>query len=215
MAVSSLNATLDSIFNLPPKFRRRFRRFVARPRKKRRVEPHSREALLDYMRKNNIRSPRILESFRTEGDPIPHSYRKEFGSWKAATREAFGNPVVKPELDKIYIAKCALWMKVDNYRKYLDARKRNSDIIPSIYHVIRLFGSFRDFMVVVKGAEFKSALEAYGVLWRKLGKAPTLNDCMRAGVVLEALTKPVFKTKKALDEWIEVGEEIWRKRHER
>lgn len=205
------NAVLDSILNLPVKYRNRFRRSVSPPKKARETRVFSREELLDYMRRNNIRSPQKLDSFRVDGDPIPNSYKKEFGSWREATVAAFGKPVVKPAMDKVYMAKCAMSLGIETFDQYRQVRKNNPEILPSVCHIIKEFGSFSEFMVDVKACSFKDTLNAYLVLCRRLGKIPTLDDCARAGIKIDILTYRVFDDKKELDSWVKCSQKVWRK----
>jgi len=194
---------LKSILNLPARQMRRLRLMWTPKRIRRKCGKFSRDELLDYMRKNNIRSRRKLDVYRKDGDPLPSTYSGEFGSWGAALKAAFGSPIVKPSLDKEYVVKSALMMGIITYNQYVEARKKNPDILPSIWAVLKMFGSFARFASNVRALSFKETMDAYSRLWRRLGKAPSFTECKRAGINLDIMIIKVFLTKKSLDSYMQ------------
>jgi hypothetical protein len=181
---------LSDIINLTPAQRRRLRNWGAPVKKPHRKRPSfSRQELVEYLRKNEIRSWRTLERKRADGDPIPFDYRREFGSWQAAVEEVFGKPVVPVKVDSKYVLRAVPFFNAWTYRGYLAARRLSPHVLPSMNFVIKEFGSFELFIVCARGMSLKMVLDDYLALGRKLGRRPKLDECEAAGLKMEFALK--------------------------
>lgn len=206
---------------------RRLRLSYLPPRKRRKAGRFSRDELLDFLRSTGIHSPKKLMELRKEGDPLPSVIRREFGSWRAATREAFGPPSpLRPGVDREYLVRTALMLGIRTFDQYIEARKRDPGVVASIYWVRKNYANagagrrkgkarFSLFMCDVTSRRFPETQDAYAKIWRRLGRAPTLEDCRKAGVDIGVLLeKHVFHDKRDLDRHMARLEEV-RRRHER
>jgi hypothetical protein len=190
---------LDEIIKLTPAQRRRLRLWGAkRTYRMERRKPLSRDELIDYLRRNSIRSSRVLEKLRKDGDPTLYDFRKEFKTWQEAEEVAFGKEPFKPEIDAEFVLKAAVLYDVWTYRAYREARKLHPEMFPSVAFVYRKFTGFKEFVVFARGFSLQRTVDDYRALWRKLGRRPLIEDCKTAGLLMDMPMK-VFGSKAALD----------------
>lgn len=198
--------TLDKLLGMPAESlkRRRSRRKV--PKKYNcTVRPErSKEELDAYIREQGFRSRAQLLKGRTGNDPMPYDYMKVYGSWSNAMNAIWHEE--RNKFDKRYIVKAivefGLWARSD-YRK---ARAERPDILPSEYAVEREFGSWGIMKEIAAGMSLRETLVSYIELKQRLGKVPTMEDCRRAGLILEKALK-LYGGKRGLDKFVQVMEE--------
>lgn len=184
---------------------------MLKPRRRRRK--FTRQELLDYLKNNDIRSWRILEKKRIDGDPIPNDYRREFGSWRASLDEAFGKSPVPVEIDVDFVLKSIPYFNAWTYKNYINARKTSPDVLPSIYFVFKNFGKFKNFISFAREKSLEKTLEDYSVLVRKLGRSPTIDECRAAKLRID-FSSSFLKRKSGLDDLVDLieGRKIPRRR---
>jgi len=187
--------------------RLRLRRVSGKYRKKPRPD-FSRQQLVSYLRRKGFRSCRELDKGRRGQEPSSYDYRKEFGSWKNALEAVYGSrpPAFEsatsddPEFYGKLVVQLDLWRKAD----WESARQKMPEVVPSINQVRRKFGRYSNLVEYARRLSLASALNRYLVLSRRLGRVPSLKDCQRDGVSIEAAVEH-FGSKKAMDEFIANG----------
>ena len=192
---------LDDIIKMPAEKRRKLNLGRKTKRKYRRHQRANRcrEELIAYLRINGISTSRHLESHRSEGEPNVYDYRKEFGSWQKAILEAHGHPLPTiGKFDAKYMAKAVIEFDLWTQAKYLEARKRSPEIIPSINFVYREWGKWSNLTSYAREYSMRKVLDLYMALWRRIGKTPTVKDCNEEGISLES---PIlhFGSKREMD----------------
>ena len=191
---------LDDIIKMPANKRRR----LNLGRKKRDYNRHprrvrSRDELIQYLKENNIRSSRGIESARQDGDPNLHDYRKEFGKWSQALLETYGPP--PPSIGKFdarYMAKAVIEFDLWTRSSYHKTRMIRPDIIPSLHFVYREWGCFGNLIAYAKEVSMKQVLNSYLAYWRRLKRPPNLKECEAENINLETPMKH-FGSKRAMD----------------
>jgi len=165
----------------------------------------SKEELLEYLRKNAIRSTRQLKKCR---QPVEHpdvwDYVKRFGSWSAAQGAAFGPlpPAEEVPRDPHYILKTVVEFGLWTQERYLEARRRRPDVVASANQVRRLFGSFGNLFVMAQRESVKETLNQYLALGRRLGRRPSAMDCRKEGLDISVAVKH-FGAKPQMDRLID------------
>jgi len=103
----------------------------------------TREELINYLTINNLDSARKLANFRKSKEPAVYDYKKEFGSWKKAKEESFGE-IFTDEIrcDRELLIKVVIENNLWTWRRYLEAREKTPDIIPSTNQIKNIFNSF-------------------------------------------------------------------------
>jgi len=194
---------LEDIIRLSPAQRRRLR-LCGPPRhyRKERRKRYAADELVDHLRRGSIRSTRVLERLRRSGDPTTYDFRREFGSWRKAVEAAFGKSPFLPTVDLKYVLRSAVLYNVRTYRDYIGVRRSKPEVFPSIRFVRKEFSSFAKFALCVRGESLERTAEDYGVLWRKLGRRPLVEDCKTAGIMLDMPMK-VFQSKAKFDDFVE------------
>lgn len=172
------------------------------PRRRRGRRRFARDELLDYMRRNNVRSSRELERKRIDGDPITFDYRREFGGWAAAVEEAFGKPALPTKVDAMYVLRAVPFFNAWTTRSYLAARRASPDVLPSINFVLKEFRTFKRFVALARCMSLKCVADGYDRLSRKLGRRPTVDECRADGLLLDFALE-FFGGKKGLDDFVD------------
>lgn len=180
---------LDSMARMIRSLRRR------RNRRRQRRGPHeprprrSQEELIEYLLEHDIHSSRALMRKRQRHEPTIYDFRKSFGSWSAAMAAAHGSrrDPFKPSVDPEYLIHAVIELDLWSYRRFLAARKRRPDLVPSINQIRRHCGTFSNLLVVAERHSTTRTLRKYAALHQRLGRRPTLLDCQRAGISLDAL----------------------------
>ena len=191
---------LDDIIHMPADKRRRLnlgRKKRVYNRHPRRVRSH--DELIQYLKENDIRSSRGLESAKQEGDPNLHDYRKEFGKWSQALLVAHGPP--PPSIGKFdakYMALAVIEFGLWSRTAYHATRMLRPDIIPSLHFVYREWGCFGNLTAYAREVSMKQVLNSYLAFWRRLKRPPTTKECEEENINLETPLKH-FGSKREMD----------------
>lgn len=164
----------------------------------------TRDELLQYLRDEDIRSRRELEAVRAANDPTPYDYVKEFESWANALEEAHGKK--RPEIfatpeSPEYLIRTVIELELWTQNEYRILRRQRPDIVPSNAAVIRVFGCFSNLFEAARAKSLKETMYSYALLWSRLGKTPTVEDCRRHGIDLTIACR-VHGGKRAFDRFL-------------
>jgi hypothetical protein len=140
-------------------------------------------------------------ALRKTGEPIVWDFRREFGSWSKAVDEAFGREL-ETAFDELYLLKAVIQFDLWSKEAYRGARKKDPQIFPSVYFVIKSWGRWSTFMVSAKRMALKAVLYDYRKLERRLKRRPTLREARVRGIPIDMALKK-FGGKYNLDELLE------------
>lgn len=196
----------EEILQLPDHERRKLK--LKKSKKSRRYNREhrpvrSREELISYLRTKDFRSSRVLTAGRHKGDPNVYDFIKEFGSWDQAKLEAFGPPPpsFNPEMDAEYMAKTVVEFELWTTQKYRAARKKNPGVIPSFHRVLQVWGRYSNLKVYCQRISAKKNIEIYRSFRRRLGRAPTAEECEKEGLDLAAARK-IFGSLRRIEKFV-------------
>ena len=200
---------VDDILNMPIHKRKRLRlgrkrgRYVMEKRRS-----FSREELISFLKQNNYRTRDALRKGRSKGEPACSDYKKEFGSWGDAKREAFGQKVVTDKERAKFMMDAVIMHELWTWKKYQAARKEAlkrgmPDAIPSLYEVEKIWGSYLNLRQTARMASAEKTFESYLKLWRRLGRKPDMADCDRHRLNIKKAID-CFGSKKEMDSILEV-----------
>lgn len=196
---------LQTLIRVPRSVRRKIERSVGATKKHRRDDrkDFSEDELIDFLKRNGIRTQSQLESFRRDGDPKRQDYEKVFKRWGVAQTKAFGPPLaIASVMDTVptaeYMVQCFLRYNLTTRALYKKKQKELPDLVPSVYWVNRIFGSYRKFKA--KACEKDIGLTLFRALRlrRKLGRYPSMRDYESEGINMDVMLK-WFVTKKSWD----------------
>lgn len=145
----------------------------------------TREQLLEYLRKNNFTSAGKLDRGRKPDEPSSNDCRKEFGNWENARAAAFGMRPMDFGPTAEYVTKCVVQFSLWTADLYRAKRKEIPDVVPSLHFALKRWGRFSNLIGAAMKDSFKAEIDAYGRLWRRLGRAPTLEEARIDGVPLD------------------------------
>ena len=174
------------------------------PYKKIERPQRSRDELLLFLRKNNIKGRKHLDKFRQDGGPSAYDYWKEFGSWSKAISTAWGDFV---DIDRHYIVRTVVEFNLWTFKAYCRMRKLNPDVIPSIYVMRKEFGSWSVLKSIAQAFSVKETLRTYMELRRKLRRRPTNEDCQRARIDLTKVIE-IYGDKRKFDRFVDSLEKV-------
>jgi len=196
--------TPDQIAKMPSHRRRmlrlqkRFRHYKKHPR-----PTLSPEELLTYLRDHQIHSQSGLAKARGNTDPMLYDYRKVFGSWSEALRQAHGSEMavdMKGEYVEQAVFDLGLWT-VDKFRA---ARKVDPVSIPSWRVIKREWGGYRNLFECARRKHLKYLMGEYRKLYRKIGHVPTLDEIREANLRMETVMD-FYGGKKEMDDFVLFG----------
>lgn len=194
----------EEILSRPAHERKRMHRLYKRARTYHRDhrKQYSRDELVDFLRRRGFRSKRQLERERVPGEPRLYDYRKEFKTWECAKIAAFGPPE-KPlaEFDARYMLKLIVEHGLWSAREYNRARKLRPDVLPSMSKVLREFRNWNNLKICARRSSAKVMFDEYLKLMRKLGRTPTSDECLRAGIALDK-AMALFRGKREFDRFM-------------
>jgi hypothetical protein len=198
--------TAQDVFNLPDHKRRKLKLVSRKRGKYRKIKrpKRSREELVAFLREHDIRSSRMLEKRRGEGDPTLSDYRLAFPLWSEAVTLAFGrqDKPDPPPSDPEYMAKLLIQFDISSLSRYQEVRKMRPDIVPSYGQVKRKWGGFKGLKLILRRYSLIEILNSYLALRRRLGRHPTPEECLERGIVLSK-AKDVLGGKKKLEELLD------------
>ena len=177
-------AKIHDILSLSPEKLRRKRI----GKRRRRHEPKryfTEQELVDYLIKNGIKSANKLAKHRQRGDPTVYDCIKEFGSWATTKERCYGpeNPIQTGiEIDARFLVKTVIMGNLWTFRKYLAARKKHPDVVPSNYYIQKFFGRFASLTSAAKLYSVQMLMKAYRKLQRQLGRPPLVKELAAEGI---------------------------------
>ncbi len=194
--------TFDELIRLPADAIRR-RLFVTRRYDNRRPPDgrpkFNRDELVKYLTEKDFRTSRQLEAGRKPGEPSVNDYRRVFGSWSLALDSVFGNwDGVAPPDNRMYLVRTVLEFGLWTRSRYRQARKERPDVIPSMSVVCREFDSFSVLKRLAAAKSLSRSMSDYLALKKRLGRRPTVAECARGNIDLEAM-RSMFGGKRQLD----------------
>ena len=181
-----------TLFNMSDERRRRFqfpgvikhKVKVVRKRPKK-----NRDELLEFLRRNSLTSEAKLIGFRTSLDPTRYDYRREFGSWSKAKKEAFGKQVYC-EITAEYLLQTVMRYGLYTRDQYHAKHKAMPEVVPAVYHVYLKWGTFTKLKRAVREYDIYGTINKYYLLWRDFGRRPTGAETQHARIYLdEAIAK--------------------------
>jgi hypothetical protein len=147
---------------------------------------------------------------RKPDEPTVYEFRKAFGSWRNASLQAFPRVADGIQKDKEYLLKLVLQFDLWTYKDYILAHKSNPEVVPSYKYLRKKWESYRSLVELAKRSSLQKIMERYMVLWRKMGKKPTLEQCKNDGVQIDEAIRLVGSRDK-LDELIVLMERQYEK----
>jgi hypothetical protein len=194
---------VDDMVNVPEGLRSRLRPFQKKRTYVWERRKFTKDELISYLKKTGFRTKRLLESGRKPGEPRVYDYVKEFGSWGNIKTDIFGMKDVFAFND-VSLVKSLIEFKVWTVRVYRQKRKDHPDIFPPLCQALKMWGGKWSIIKgIAKQKCYRITLNEYAKLWRKLGRAPTLEETKVAGIPLERLMMK-HKTKPELDKDMEL-----------
>tara|TARA_R110000824_G_scaffold24779_2_gene86824 strand:- start:5768 stop:6382 length:615 start_codon:yes stop_codon:yes gene_type:complete len=172
------------------------RKYRARTRKK-----FNREELISFVLEKEITSIRKLMKQVDFCRPILQDFKDEFGSWKKAKEEIYGikvEKVMRPDYDRRYLMKTIAYYDIWSRKKWRQAHKENPEVVPSEFHVVKHFDTFKNMFFVAE--RYIKMGECYWNLWIELGKKPKMTDCERHQIDISKLIQE-HGSKELLDKF--------------
>jgi hypothetical protein len=177
------------------RLRKRFRHYKKQERPR-----LSAEEMLRYLRDRKFHSRVVLERFRKPTDPNTNDFRREFGSWSEATRQAFGSKVAV-DFDAEYVLKAVAELNLWSVARFRAARKIDPIVVPSWRTVEKHWGSYRNLIERARRKNLKCLLEEYRKLIRKIGHIPSLGEIKAADLRMDEAIR-FYGGKKQMDDFV-------------
>jgi len=178
------------------RLRKRFRKYKKRhPRTK-----LSFDEMLQYLRDNKIHSCIVLEKIRGPNDPNTNDFKKVFGKWTEAVRQAFGSKIAV-DVDNEYLIKLVQEFNLWSVRRFREVRKQHPEVVPSWFVVKKKFGTYRNLIESARRRNLQMLLLEYKKLIRRLGRLPTLGEIRDSNLRMnEAIA--FYGGKKQMDDFV-------------
>lgn len=195
---------VDDMVNVPEGLRNRLRPFQKRRTyvcddKRRKF---TKDELIAYLKRTRFHTKRQIEAGRKPGEPRAYDYVKEFGSWGNIKTDVFGMKDVFAFND-VSLVKSLIEFKIWTVGAYRQKRKDHPDIFPPLCQALKMWGGkWSTIKGIAKQRSLEATMNEYAKFWRKLGRAPTLEEATAEGISLERLIKK-YKTKPELDKIME------------
>lgn len=200
-------SVIDKLLDMSPDDFKRWRTkkgATFAPYKKRgNTRQYTKKELAEYLKRNNYRTRDALRAGRSPDDPNDRDYRNAYGSWTAAVREIFN---IK-DFSRRYIVQSVVEFELWTQRSYRLARKSRPDVFPPVSVVLREFGNWSGLKQVAAAFSLKKTLESYMLIKDGLGRRPSLEDCRRAGLVLDTAIE-MYGGKRGLDRFVDSLESV-------
>jgi len=162
------------------------------------------EELLAYLKTNHIKSVRQLQKNRKPDEPNLYDITKAHGSFSAAKEQAFGKPLpfdlpLRP--DPTYLINTVSEFSLFTRDHYQAARRKSPAIVPSLYWVRLLFGSWDKLRWASEQVDLKACINRWLALRRHLGRSPSMVEVENAGMSLEPV-KTLYPTRGELNAFL-------------
>ena len=167
---------------------------------------YSRVELVEFVRENKIKSRRQLLGMRSDLEPKPYDYIKEFGSW-SATMEYIWHDGKAPTFDRHYVIMSVIEFGLWDSRSYQKAKSKRPDVLASMRKIKKEFGSWSVLTNMAKCFSLRETMSGYVELKEKLGKFPMVDECRKNKLDIDKAVS-MFGSKKKLDEFIAMMEVI-------
>lgn len=145
----------------------------------------TREELIAFLVKNNIRSVRHLRRMRRPKiDPYEWNFRNTFGSWSNALKAAWGDTIAfhRPCTKPHYIIDVMVEYNIRTYRQFQQFHKLHPDIVPSYRMIREHFGGMKFAQYIVRLHSIRAMVGEYIKLKKRLKKTPTWEECNANGI---------------------------------
>ena len=167
----------------------------------------TKEELIEYAKENDIKTTRQLLAKREDGFPSLYYFIKVFGSWANFLLEAYNFDCHKkkrnPHDDPHYIVKVVVSFNLYTYRKYLKARRKRPDIIPSYGFVLKHFKRWRTLKYIASRCGLKNQLKLYVDFRKKKGKWPNKTQCRKLRVDINTLIE-FYGSKEGMEDLLDI-----------
>ena len=163
----------------------------------------SKEELIAYLKANNFRFRSQLRQGRKTGEPTDADYFNCFGSWKSAHDRIFGSDIFfgYDPFNKDYHIKCVTELGLWTEKKYMEARKRCPQDIPSLYAIHRTWKNFRYLKDAASKHSLLRCIDGFRKLYCRLGRMPLREECRAAGVFSDEAIRQ-FKDRKHFNDFV-------------
>ena len=178
------------------RLRKRFRKYKKRhPRTK-----LSLDEMLQYLRDKKIRSCVVLEKTRGPDDPNLNDFKKVFGRWTEAVRQAFGSQIAV-DVDNEYLIKAVHEFNLWSVKRFREVRKQHPEVVPSWVVVKKKFGTYRNLIESARRQNLRMLLLEYKKLVRRLGRIPTLGEVRDSNLRMDEAIS-FYGGKKQMDDFV-------------
>ena len=178
------------------RLRKRFRKYKKRhPRTK-----LSLDEMLQYLRDNKIHSCVVLEKIRGMDDPNLNDFKKVFGRWTEAVRQAFGSKIAV-DIDNEYLIKAVQEFNLWSVKRFREVRKQHPEVVPSWFVVKKKFGTYRNLIESARRRNLRMLLLEYKKLTRRLGRTPTLGEIRDSNLRMDEAIS-FYGGKKQMDDFV-------------
>jgi hypothetical protein len=162
-------------------------------------EQLSKKQLLQYLKDKNIQR---LKDIPEEG-PNRYQFKKHFGSFTEAKRQAFPNKIFSfkpdtPEMTAEHIIKSIITFGLWRRKDYYTAHKNQPDAIPTLYQCTKLFGSWKNTTRAASKCQFSKQFDKYIKLVEITKKMPTMKQMDDADINLPLLIQTTHMTREEL-----------------
>jgi hypothetical protein len=178
------------------RLRKRFRKYKKRhPRTK--LSP---DEMLQYLRDHGIRSCVVLERTREPDDPNTNDFKRVFGKWTEAVRQAFGSEIAV-DVNSEYLIKAVQELNLWSQKRFREVRKQYPDVVPSWFVVKKKFGSYRNLIESARRRNLRMLLVEYKKLMRRFGRPPTLAEVRDSNLRMDEAIA-FYGGKKQMDDFV-------------
>lgn len=131
-------------------------------------------------------------------DPSIYAFHYRFGNFKNVIEMMYGKaPLGETEvpfvIDELYLVKLVVEYDITNSKEYLEKRKSIPQIVPSDYHVEKLFKNWGNLFEAAKKYNIKSQLMKCLAVKKDMGRSPKWEDYSRAGVNVDLLKRKYYQ----------------------
>ena len=193
------NKFVDKVLGMPPEKRRRLQLVPkGRPRIK---GDWTKDKLIAWAKERGIRSTVQLNRIRVSGEPNDKLFYKVFGSWTNFTQEAYGFRNELKTFGADYMIQCGVAFNLRTIGQWDEAHKKSKDLVPRSEAVLRQFGTWRRFKLLVSMSSVRGRFLAYIDMRKKLKRWPTQAECAKLMIDLAPPRKGIRKSQTKPQIW--------------
>lgn len=201
---------LDELRKMPPEQRSKLNLFKKRGSYNTTKEEYlNRNRILEWAKEKGVRSQRQVRKQRGPGEPSVEVIIKAFGSWNNFLSEIGieRKKEEKPPSDFDYIANVIVQFGLFDADDYRNARKKRPDVIPSMYMVMKQFGTWKNASLIAARVSVQYRVDEYIKLKNRYGRWPTPTECRNARINIEPLVD-IHGSKRALDAFLDKAQKV-------